>query len=489
MVSRHKFSILTVLFLVTLVVLGSFDRIAGQKTFGARHMKLEEKPAVQVSPCANGKESGLPLPSSFLPNRLPDFQAQVKEFLVSGRYRNLTWCEDKVMRDTGPFVNGVSYGVHPTVKIYYSPAVVKWMMRKNPDDVIPDGAMIVKEQYPPPAARYQVEPPPGMAKGWTIMIKDSKGSSDGWYWGEFWDTQCLDSNNPPFAIPYAGFGLYCLRCHASAEKEHTFSYARNIKGFPGEPDSYFVDLSWAATPTPTPPPPPPPCGDSAASDVGEPTGGHTTPPLDLSRQLEILKQNALSRSGKTPDPKFLAFYNSISPVPEESVRKIPGETFDHIFPQNIGPGSPSPAPSPNPNQFLTSDLCMGCHSGGTYGGVMIYTGAKQPDGSTPTMNVSPFGEWRWSPMGLAGRDPIFYAQLDSEIAFVKSFLKDDPKKVAEKIKAMNNTCFKCHGVMGKRRLDDDPAGWTKVISNASSFTPLMIRSRNLLIKRPTSMVR
>ena len=63
---------------------------------------------------------------------------------------------------------------------------------------------------------------------------------------------------------------------------------------------------------------------------------------------------------------------------------------------------------------------------------MIYTGNKQPDGSTPTMNVSPFGEWRWSPMGLAGRDPIFYAQLDSEIAFVKSFFKDDPVKVAEK---------------------------------------------------------
>ena len=32
---------------------------------------------------------------------------------------------------------------------------------------------------------------------------------------------------------------------------------------------------------------------------------------------------------------------------------------------------------------------------------------------TPTdkVNVSPYGEWRWSPMGLAGRDPIFFAQL------------------------------------------------------------------------------
>jgi cytochrome c553 len=74
------------------------------------------------------------------------------------------------------------------------------------------------------------------------------------------------------------------------------------------------------------------------------------------------------------------------------------------------------------------------------------------------MNVSPFGEWRWSPMGLAGRDPIFYAQLDSEIAFVKEFFKNDPAKVAENIQTIQNTCFRCHGVMGKRRLDEDHGG-------------------------------
>ena len=460
MLTQSNLSTLTGLFFGALIVLGSLGSIVGQKSFRAKDIEMMPPIVMQLSPCAKGKESGLPLPSTFLPNRLPDFQAQVKEFLAAGRYKNLTWCEDKGLRDTGPFVNGVSYGTHPTVKIYYSPAVVKWLMRKNPDEVIPDGAMIVKEQYPPPAARYRLQTPPAMRTGWTIMIKDSKGSNDGWYWGEFWDTQCLDNNEPPFAIPYAGFGLYCLRCHASAEKEYTFSYERNIKGFSGEPDSYFVDLSWASAPAPHPPAPPAPCKESAASDVGEPTAGHTAPAQDPGRLLELLKQKTISVSTPTPDPKFVAFYNSIPPVAEDSVRKIPGETFDHIFPQKLVTGS-QPKPSPNPNQFLTSDSCMGCHSGGTYGGVMIYTGNKQPDGSTPTMNVSPFGEWRWSPMGLAGRDPIFYAQLDSEIAFVKSFFKDDPAKVAEKIKAINNTCFKCHGVMGKRRLDDDHGGQDK----------------------------
>ena len=51
-----------------------------------------------------------------------------------------------------------------------------------------------------------------------------------------------------------------------------------------------------------------------------------------------------------------------------------------------------------------------------------------------------------------------YAQLESEVAFIKSFFKNDPNKVAENTKLLYNTCFKCHGVMGKRRLDDDHGG-------------------------------
>ncbi len=410
----------------------------------------------QASPCANGKESGLPLPSGFAPAKLSEFQAQLKSFLTSGKYRSLNWCEDKKLRDTGPFVNGVSYGVHPTVKIYYSPSVINWLLRKNPNQLIPDGAMIVKEQYSPPAARYQHQPPKAI-NGWTIMIKDSKGSQDGWYWAEIWDAQCMDNNSPPFAIPYAGFGLYCVRCHASAEREHTFTYSNNIKGFPGDPDSYFVDLSWATAPaTAHGAAPAQPCSEAAASDRDVPTAGHNTDATDVPEQT-LLRQMVALRPA-TLDPKFVAFYNSIAPVPLDKVQKFPGETYDHIFPQNIGIAGTKPAPSPNPNQFLTSDQCMGCHSGGTYGNVMIYTGTKQPDGSTPVMNVSPYGEWRWSPMGLAGRDPVFYAQLDSEIAFVKSFFKNDPAKVEEMIRTINNTCFRCHGVMGKRRLDDDHGG-------------------------------
>jgi hypothetical protein len=380
----------------------------------------------QTSPCANGDESGLPLPSSFLPARLPEFQAQLKSFLSSGKYRTLSWCEDKKLRDTGPFVNGVSYGVHPTVKIYYSPKVIEWLLHRDSGKPIPDGAMIVKEQYSPPAAKYQLQPPKAI-NGWTIMIKDSKGSQDGWYWAEIWDAQCVDDNKPPFAYPYAGFGLYCVRCHASAEKEHTFTYSKNIKDFPGDPDSYFVDLSWATAPVSGHAPgPAQPCSAASESDRDVPTAGHNPDSTDVQEQ-QVFREMATVRPA-TIDPKFVSFFKAISPVSLDKVKKFPGETYDHVFPQNIGAATSQPAPSPNPNQFLTSDQCMGCHSGGMYGNVMVYSGTKQPDGSTPVMNVSPFGEWRWSPMGLAGRDPVFYAQLESEIAFVKSFFKNDPSK-------------------------------------------------------------
>jgi hypothetical protein len=469
MLKHLRFFVLPI-FLLAAALFALSDRIAAQKILtNVNRPEMKQGVGELISPCAKGQESGLPLPSSFLPNRVSEFQAQLKAFLTSGKYRNLNWCEDKGLRDTGPFINGVSYGVHPTVKIYYSPTVVNWLLRKNPDAVIPDGAMIIKEQYTAPAARYQLQAPPP-ATGWTIMIRDSKGSKDGWYWDESWSTQCVDNNNPPFAVPYGGFGLYCTRCHASAEKELTFSSTNNIKGFPGEYDTYFTDLSWASAPAPHPAPPPPPCGDGPASDHVLPTGGHNAPPIDLQEQLvlEIQKERAALPSSSTPDPMFTAFYKSISPVPIAKVNKLPGETFDHIFAQNFGTGS-QPQPSPNPNQFLTSDSCMGCHSGGTYGNVMLYAGTTQADGSVPRMNVSPFGEWRWSPMGLAGRDPIFYAQMDSEVAFINSFFKNDPAKRDEKLKGLYNTCFKCHGVMGKRRLDDDHGGPDK-----GNFDPKLV---------------
>jgi hypothetical protein len=398
----------------------------------------------QGPPKEFGTRVRLPLPSTFLPDRLPEFQKKLTEFLQRGDYLRLGWSEDKGLRDTGPFVKNFSFGVHPTVKIYYSPEIMNWLVADRAG-TIPDGAMIIKEQYTAPAAQYQLRTPDPVTD-WTIMIKDAKGSKDGWYWAEIWKDQTIDSHNPPYSVPNAGFGLYCLRCHTSAEKDFTFVSLTNIKGFPGQPLSYFVDFSWAPTASPTPdvaragkrPP------ASAPTPAEIHIGGKPMSHHEVAALLAPAKEPALPlvHGSPTPNPAFVKFFNSIPPVPLNDVKKIPSETYDHVVASQQGP-----------QHFLTSDSCMGCHSAIYYGNAMVYTGAKNAEGTAPLMNVSPYGEWRWSPMGLAGRDPIFYSQLDSELAYLKTFKdKAEGEKLAREVV---NTCFRCHGVMGKRQFDLD----------------------------------
>lgn len=209
-----------------------------------------------VAPCAqcpNAKENPLPLPSSVLPvnslvkpESLAAYEKQIFDFLDSAQYEKLGWCVHKRIRDTGPFLKGNSYGTHKSVLIYYSPGVMAWLTGQV--KVIPDHAMIVKVQFDAPAARYDTSPPNSPKKDWTIMIKDSKGSHDGWFWGEFYTGMTFDDHTYPFPYPTAGFGLYCLRCHASAARELTFASLTNIKGFPGNPLTFNVHDSWRTPP-------------------------------------------------------------------------------------------------------------------------------------------------------------------------------------------------------------------------------------------------
>ena len=107
-----------------------------------------------------------------------------------------------------------------------------------------------------------------------------------------------------------------------------------------------------------------------------------------------------------PKAEILKFFKGAIATAAGEPQPIPPETYDHIVARPDGG-----------NDFVTSDQCMICHSGNAWMGskfVMIV----EPKSSSP-VNVSPYGEWRWSPMGLAGRDPIFYAQLESELAYLK----------------------------------------------------------------------
>lgn len=415
-----KVAILASIFLIIAYLANSGD-VAGQKKSKAAPQRPVRKlttaappeiplPANFQSPCAKAQEHTLPLPSTVPPAEFVTFEKRVLAFLQNGDYKQLGWCQDKGVRDTGPFSKGVYYGTHPAVRIFYSPEAMKWLIKGRQGE-LPDGAMIIKEQYPPPASRYA-----GMADNqlprvidWTIMIKDARGAKDGWFWGEFFDGMNFDDDGPSFSYPWAGFGLYCLRCHATAEKELTFSALRNINGFPGQPIVFPNDGSWRPTPPPNPP----------------------IMPLTPGRQA---------------NPDFLRTFTAIPGVPFDAVQKMPSETYDHVAAPGVGPA-----------QFISSSQCMSCHGAlnAPFGPVMFLPAAGVKPGTPVGANVSPYGEWRWSPMGLAGRDPIFFAQLESELAYVQTLPPPQNEQMATLLK---NGCLACHGMMGKRQLDIDTNG-------------------------------
>ena len=357
--------------------------------------------------CKGTAEFPLPLPSTVAPERLAKYESDVLEWLKRRAYlTELAWCGDKGIRDTGPWINDVYYGTHKAARVYYSPAVMTWL-EGNRASTIPDGAMIIKEGIAAPAARWENATPPTVTD-WTIMIKDSKQSADGWWWAELWVGMPLDNHEWPYQYPNAGFGIYCVRCHASAEKESTFAALNNIAGYPGDPITFRVDDSWR---------------DEAARKAR-----HASPP-----------QPAPVTPLVAPNPAFLQTFPTLGPIDLNSVLRIPNESWDHV-----------PA---NKQMFMTSDQCQSCHSAAIspFGPAMWLTN-KAGKG----INVSPYTEWRWSPMGLAGRDPIFYAQLDSELSYLDT-IPDEPRRTALKHEVIN-TCFRCHGVMGKRQHDLDHPG-------------------------------
>lgn len=381
--------------------------------------------AAPPPPCPTGEECFLPRPSTMA---LPDFEAVLIKFLTDGTYRSLGFAVDKSVRDTGPWINNYEFGTHPAVRIFYSPAVLAWL-KGGRSGAIPDGAVIIKEQYGSPAERYFDAPLPAPTD-WTVMIRDSRGSKDGWFWGEYWTSGGFNiDDHSTAAYPNMGFGLYCLRCHGSAESALTFSSLVNIAGFPGQPLSFRTDDSW----------------------MNLPRGELSAPMLHHLPQVEIKRKKV----PKTPPEALFAALFPAGPrlAGAGEVQQLPVESWDHVVSPPNGPGAAG--------QFLTSDQCLGCHgaTNDVNGPRMFLPTGPRVEKKLPGINVSPYGEWRWSPMGLAGRDPIFYSQFESELAMLA---KTSPKN----IQTVKNLCFRCHGVMGKRQQEID--------SPAASFDPAAV---------------
>ena len=222
------------------------------------------------------------------------FEKLLYSFLDQGCYRS--WVADSQIRNTGPFINGTSFGTHNAVKVFYSPEAWDWLKHRNREGAISDGAMIVKEMFPSPAKEGS------NLSAWTIMVKDKRASYDGWYWS--FQAPGYAPENPDIDYPDSGFGLYCLRCHASAEKESTFSTVKNVEG---DPISFFI-----SAPTMQPLAPPTKDEHQQVASTKEIRGG----PFGTAR--------------KTPDPNFLNLFKGLPLVSLPQVKPFPGESLDHV---------------------------------------------------------------------------------------------------------------------------------------------------------------
>lgn len=381
-----------------------------------------------------GRPATLPAPHTMTTG---EFEAELFPFLESRAYVALGWAADKGVRDTGPFIDGVYYGTHPAVRVYYSPEVIEWL-KGGRQGTIPDGAMIVKEQYPPPAIKHQGKSAEELRKSlesWTVMVKDSAGSYDGWFWSNpAANPKVNDNSQFPFDHPVSGFGLYCVRCHASTKSpiannatlkdEFTFASLRNIKGFPGEPILFRVDDSWRAA--------------SAEASTGEEASESVEDHERASGSHPACTANEGVAACRTrPNEAFHTFFDAVASQERDEVEAIPPITHDWV-----------PQDTAGSREFLTSNQCMSCHAGlmKPFGPTMFVPTGDDANYGDSGWNISPYGEWRWTPMGLAGRDPVFLAQLESELVQLKQeFPADEFDELADTV---THTCFRCHGVMG-----------------------------------------
>jgi cytochrome P460 len=360
------------------------------------------------------------------------YETKLNEYLTALCHRDEQngWKVDKRIRDTGPWVGtyrdgkwtGQYYGTHAPVLIWYSPDFYAWLKANRPQEgaapaaaqPVPDGAIMVKEMYTAPAAACAGIDPTFLLPrkgGSAVMVRDSKGAHDGWFWGWYgwkgsgWAVDWPASSTSPY--PNMGFGQYCTNCHASAVDNQTFASLNNIKGEPGHPlvflsQNFFLDPSWQ------------------------------------SLQTRIIQSADVTTAAAGTPPSYDPAFTKTFPWPGGSPQRgdivfMPPATYDNVW---VKPGAPTPA-----SQYVTSDQCIGCHDAG---GTGLQFDMTQP-ADTKLLNISPYGSWRGSPMGLAGRDPVFFAQLASE---TETFHRDSAPLVQD-------TCLGCHGILGQRQFGID----------------------------------
>lgn len=276
--------------------------------------------------------------------------------------------------------------------------------------------------------------------------------------------------------PNYAFGpVGCLNCHATAANASTFSTLNNILG---REDRF----PWKGAAVPEGP-----CFDDGFhNDSGALLGGYcsggdndgarcstiidcpngTCLPLIYDFASPLASQHpGFQTAFPPPDgvtPQISTVLNS----------RFPAESYDHVVTTPISLTNEVH----NTEQFITSDQCAKCHDASVLTSVTPNMTRCVAAGCTSDLycvsacnnasavcgamgcevngvgcglqvNISPYAEWRASPMGLAGRDPIFFSQLEGERNLWPN--RGD---------CIDTLCLKCHGVLGQRQLAIDSPG-------------------------------
>lgn len=397
---------------------------------------------VRLAPSASASDAPVaPCPSWPLPLPSQDsaYESKLYQYVNNFCYqKDPKWKGDAAYRDTGFFIGGNKLGVHNSVRVYYSPEMYAWMQAGEPEGKIPEGATIIKEMYPMPAVQTYTN---ANITGLAIMVRDSKVAWDGWYWSDGGQSISYTYN-----YPSSGYGLYCINCHASTAKtDLTFSVLRNITG---DPLVFNPTMPPNLIPSPSPSP-----SAAAAAVISETVVSAVTQQQGEENAIQQEKKSGLSvheRRDSRPDaetnlqkPKPLrTLVHSALNLPD-APKQMQMEYFDNV----------TQGPRPNGQRgFLTSNQCIGCHDATQNNSTqpnMVYPQIYNESGTQTEidLNVSPYSEWRASMMGLSGRDPIFFAQVETELNL-------HPEQTDNIV----NTCLSCHGVMGQRQITEDNMG-------------------------------
>ncbi|HXN87105.1 MAG TPA: hypothetical protein VN867_13615 [Candidatus Binataceae bacterium] len=354
-------------------------------------------PSAIVAAPSTGSGACAPLP----PASSAGFEPLLEKFMNAFCYQRQAWQHDAQVR--------TSDGLHPYVKVWYSPSLYSWMTVGGRQGEVPNGAMLVKEQYVSLTAPLHE---------WTIMVKDSAGSWDGWYWADLSAPTKPQKPTLPCAEPqisFVGFGLYCMNCHASATgMQGTYASTDHLN-------------------------------DATTALIGDQTEIFD----NIHQRFPVLADSISIEQSRAPHDTDLPseIFANVQQLRLPKSACMPSEALDHVVAGSTATG---------PEEFLTSDQCAACHDAtGTLSGTnrTDLPSMLWPDSVTPVANLSEYGEWRYSMMGLAGRDPVFFSQLNSEATLHKTIV-GQPNGSA----FVQNLCLHCHGVMGQRQLqiDDGP---------------------------------